>query len=137
MSTPIGFLGRGWHFPISLSGNGQITTAADADDVRQSILVILGTNKGERVMRPTFGCDLWRLVFHPLNTTTMSLAQHHVEEALTTWEPRIDQVTVVVSAERPLGRMLIEIDYRIRSSNTFYNLVYPFYLLEANEEAAL
>ena len=48
------------------------------------------------------------------------------------WEPRIDQVTVNVVADPPNGRLNIDIRYRIRSINTFYNLVYPFYLTEGN-----
>jgi phage baseplate assembly protein W len=130
-SASVRFLGRGWRFPVGLAADGTVETSAEAEDVRESIRIILGTNKGERVMRPDFGADLGRLVFEPLNTTTMSLARHYVEEALTVWEPRIDHVEVTVSADRPAGRLLIEIRYRIRSSNTFYNLVYPFYLLEA------
>lgn len=136
MSDPVRFLGRGWRFPVGLAGDGSVDTSAEADDVRESIRIILGTDKGERVMRPDFGADLNRLVFEPLNTTTMSLAKHYVEEALTRWEPRIDQVEVKVEADPPMGRLLIEIEYRIRSSNTFYNLVYPFYLLEAEVEAS-
>ena len=136
MGSSVGFLGRGWSFPIEVDTTGRFKAAEDAEDVRQAIRIILGTNRGERVMRPDFGADLGRLVFEPLNTTTMSLARHYVEEALTTWEPRIDSVEVRVSAERAIGRMLIEIDYRIRASNTFYNLVYPFYLLEAGPEGS-
>jgi hypothetical protein len=131
----VGFLGRGWRFPVGVAEDGAIGTVAEAEDVQQAIRIILGTNRGERVMRPDFGADLGRLVFEPLSTTTLSLAKHYVEEALTRWEPRIDQVEVAVRAERRLGRLLIEVAYRIRSSNTFYNLVYPFYLLEAGAEA--
>jgi len=129
------FLGRGWRFPVGVSADGTISTSAEAEDVRQSIRIILGTNKGERVMRPEFGANLGKLVFEPLNATTESLARHYVEEALTTWEPRIDQIEVTSEADRPMGRIVFDIGYRIRSSNTFYNLVYPFYLLEADPEA--
>ncbi len=60
----------------------------------------------------------------------MALARHHVEQALVRWEPRIDTVTVSVTAEAALGRLMIDIGYRVRSTNVFYNLVYPFYLME-------
>ena len=82
-------------------------------------------------MRPDFGAGLPGLVFEPINTTTMALAQHHVQQALITWEPRIDSIAVSVTADAPQGRLMIEVRYRIRATNTFYNLVYPFYLLEA------
>jgi phage baseplate assembly protein W len=126
------FLGRGWAFPVGLALDDEVAMVADADDIRQSIRIILETDPGERVMRPDFGAGLRRLLFEPITTNTLALVQHRVEEALTTWEPRIDVLDVVVSAdEAPSGRLLITIDYSIRATNTFYNLVYPFYLQEA------
>lgn len=127
------FLGRGWSFPLRAGANGEIAMAEGAEDIRQSIRIILGTNPGERVMRPGFGAGLQSLVFEPINTATLALAKHRVEQALITWEPRIDSITVKVSAEPELGRLLIDVTYRVRSTNTFYNLVYPFYLLEGEQ----
>src|SRR4030095_11151435 len=124
------FLGRGWAFPPNLDTTGEMATAIYEEDIRQAIRIILGTTPGERVMRPDFGAGLNALVFEPINTTTMTLTRHRVEEALIAWEPRIDQITVQVTAEAPLGRLMIDIRYRVRATNTFYNLVYPFYLLE-------
>lgn len=124
------FLGRGWAFPIAAEGGGEIGFAEAEDDIRQSIHLILGTSRGERVMRPDFGAGLRELVFAPLNTTTISLVRHRVEEALVIWEPRIDQIGVEVRTEPQLGRLSIDVRYRVRATNTFYNLVYPFYLLE-------
>ena len=124
------FLGQGWRFPAGLAKAGDIALAADVEDIQQAIQIILGTAQGERIMRPDFGAGLQALVFEPINTTTMALVRHRVEEALITWEPRIDQITVAVTADPPLGRLMIDIRYRVRTTNTFYNLVYPFYLLE-------
>ncbi len=125
------FLGRGWAFPIQPGPSGEVLMVEYEEDIRQSIRIILGTNPGERVMRPDFGAGLNALVFEPVNTTTMALVQHRVELALVTWEPRINVQSVQVSTspqERNL--LLIEINYQVRHTNTFYNLVYPFYLLE-------
>jgi phage baseplate assembly protein W len=124
------FLGRGWAFPVQPDGAGDVALAVYEEDIRQAILIILGTVPGERVMRPDFGAGLQALVFEPINTTTIALARHRVEEALITWEPRIDTVTVQVMADPPHGRLMIDIRYRVRTTNTFYNLVYPFYLQE-------
>jgi len=124
------FLGRGWAFPFQADDSGDVAMASDEDDIRQAIKIILGTAQGERVMRPDFGAGLQTLVFEPINTTTKALLRHRVEEALITWEPRIDNISVEVTDERQHGRLMIEIHYRIRATNTFYNLVYPFYLLE-------
>lgn len=127
------FLGKGWAFPVRPDETGEIATSAHEEDIRQAIHLILGTAQGERVMRPDFGAGLHTLAFEPLNTTTMALARHRVEEALITWEPRIDHITVQVKADPAQGRLLIDIRYRVRSTNTFYNLVYPFYLQEGKQ----
>lgn len=124
------FLGQGWSFPAGLNKTGDIALAADVEDIQQAITIILGTAQGERIMRPDFGAGLQALVFEPINTTTMALVRHRVEEALINWEPRIDRISVQVTADPPQGRLMIEIGYRVRTTNTFYNLVYPFYLLE-------
>jgi phage baseplate assembly protein W len=125
------FLGRGWAFPLQLTPAGKVEMAAYEEDIRQAIYVILSTNPGERVMRPDFGAGLRALVFEPLNTTTMELARRRVEQALILWEPRIDVHQVKVSIH-PQQRncLLIEVNYLVRTTNLFYNLVYPFYLME-------
>jgi phage baseplate assembly protein W len=126
------FLGRGWAFPVGVDVDGDVAMVADAEDIQQSIRLILETDPGERVMRPDYGAGLRRLLFEPITTNTLAMVQHRVQDALVQWEPRIDVVDVVVSAdEAALGRLLIRIDYQIRATNTFYNLVYPFYLQEA------
>jgi phage baseplate assembly protein W len=125
------FLGRGWAYTIGFDQQGAVALAEYEEDVREGILIVLGTNHGERVMRPDFGAGLRDFLFEPISTTTMALLQHRVEEALITWEPRIDSITVSVESPTPeLGRVDIEITYRVRLTNTFYNLVYPFYVEE-------
>ena len=125
------FLGVGWAFPIQADpATDDVALAVYEEDIRQAIRLILETDPGERVMRPDFGAGLQALVFEPMNTTTLALARHRVEQALVTWEPRIDSLTIQVATEPPRGRLMIEISYRVRLTNTFYNLVYPFYLRE-------
>ena len=133
MSDPIvrAFLGVGWAFPLATDATGDVDLARYEEDIRQAVQIILGTAQGERVMRPDFGAGLHRLVFEPMSQTTIALVRHTVEEALITWEPRIDSITVGVRADPPRGQLLIDIGYRVRATNTFYNLVYPFYLTEA------
>lgn len=124
------FLGRGWAFPFALDTTGEVGLVELEEDIRQSVLIILQTRPGERAMRPDFGAGLHALAFEPISAATKALVRHRVEEALIAWEPRIDEITVDVSAEPALGRLNIEVRYRVRSTNTFYNLVYPFYLME-------
>jgi len=130
-TRPPSFLGRGWAFPVIAPGPDDVAMAEDAEDVRQAILIILRTAKGERVMRPDFGCGLQRLVFQPISAALKTLARKEVEEALVVWEPRIDVKSVTVTEDpRARGTLLIDIRYVVRATNTFYNLVYPFFLTE-------
>jgi phage baseplate assembly protein W len=125
------FLGRGWAFPPRLDGSGDVALVAARTDIEQSIRIILETAPGERVMRPDFGVGLRQMVFAPLSAATLSVVQFRVEQALVTWEARIDVQQVNVQTDPGFhGVLLIEVRYRIRETNTFYNFVYPFYLTE-------
>ena len=128
-SAPAPFLGAGLAFPLALDENGQFQLNQLDAHVRQSIQLILGTGRGERVMRPDFGAGLTDLVFAPASAATLALVQHEVREALVRYEPRIDILALDVTAdpETP-GRLVIEVDYRVRRTDTRLNLVYPFYL---------
>jgi len=133
---PKDFLGRGWSFPVELHG-GKLEYASEEAKIEQSILIILGTAQGERVMRPDFGSRLRELVFAPPNSATRALAAKHVTDALVRWEPRIDVLTVRVEPRGALDGVLdITVEYRVRATNSQFNLVYPFYLREGRVEAA-
>jgi uncharacterized protein len=125
----IDFLGVGWTSPIQLDRNGQIKVARYEDTVRQSIWMILSTAKGERVMRPDFGCGIHDKVFLPNNLGTVGQIVSDVRDALVEWEPRIDvlNVDVIPDPNQP-NVILIQVDYQIRTTNNIFNLVYPFYL---------
>jgi hypothetical protein len=126
-----GFLGIGWGFPPKPGADGTSAIAAYDEDIRQAIRIILGTNPGERVMRPDFGAGLDTFVFEPVNSTTMALVKTRVEEALIDWEPRIDVEGVQVTADHvDRYKLLIDVRYRVRATNSPHNLVYPFYLQE-------
>lgn len=123
------FLGRGWGFPIDVGSDELVPYVAEEDKIQQSALVILGTARGERVMRPDFGSRLHELVFAPMNAATKSLVSRYATDALVQWEPRID-VLGVTSEEDPgtRGTLLVNVEYRVRATNSIFNLVYPFYL---------
>ncbi len=125
------FLGVGWAFPPQLEVDGTQAMVAYEEDIRQAIRIIMGTNPGERMMRPDFGAGLNTFVFEPVNTTTMALVKTRVQEALIDWEPRIDVEDVKVTTDpSERNKLLIEVIYRVRATNTLHNLVYPFYLQE-------
>ncbi|WP_194814240.1 GPW/gp25 family protein [Nocardia sp. XZ_19_385] len=119
--------GRGiaWPFRLGLAG---IAESAGTDRIEESIRVILGTQHGERVMRPRFGCNLSSLVFAPNNAATANLARFYVEDALSTWEPRIELTDIAVENDNQGGRLVITISYRLRATKGLRTFVYPFAL---------
>ena len=128
---PKAFLGRGWEYRVHQDAAGSdVALVEHEEDVRQAVRIILETGR-ERVMRSDFGAGLEDFLFEPLNTTTCALVRQRVEQALIVWEPRIrvELVEVLVPADYG-NRLDIRIEYRVRATNTFYNLVYPFYLRE-------
>ena len=126
------FLGRGWAMPVALDPRtGLVATVAYEEDIRQSILIILETAPGERVMRPNFGCGIHELVFAAMDSTTLQRVRSTVEEALRRCEARIEVLNVNVDeAATSEGKLLVEIEYRVRKTNQLCNLVFPFYFRE-------
>jgi hypothetical protein len=123
-------LGRGLAFPLRVGVTG-LAESTGVVRVEESIRIILGTQYGERVMRPQFGANLKSLVFAPNNATTASLASYYVNDALARWEPRIDLVDVLVTNDLAESMLVIEIRYRLRATAQEYLLVYPFLLERA------
>jgi len=122
------FLGTGWYFPFYISNQG-LDLAEGVTDIGQAILLILGTAPGERVMRPTFGCSIYELVFAPANAVTATLAEGYITDALQRWEPRITDIDVESSYDTTNPSLLrLKISYIVRTSNVEENLVYPFFL---------
>ncbi|WIV66073.1 GPW/gp25 family protein [Natrialbaceae archaeon AArc-T1-2] len=122
------FLGRGWAFPVATT-SGDVDLASGERTIEESIRVIIGTAKGERIMRPDFGCRIHEYVFETIDTSTKSLIETAVEDALVEWEPRIDVENVTVSTDRlSTGELMISVDYTVRDTNNEHNLVYPFYV---------
>lgn len=123
------FLGRGWAFPVETDSGGRVRLVGGATDVEQSIRLILSTTPGERVMRPAFGCAIQRYAFATVDTTTLTLIEDAVRDALVRWEPRIEVLDVDAELTDPaVGELSIDVDYRVRQTNSEHNLVYPFYL---------
>ena len=125
------FLGSGWKFPIGLNDNGNFQLVSEEEDIKEAILIILNTSKGERVMRPEFGCGIHEHVFSVINNSNLKLIEEEVEKALILFEPRIiiDSLNVTVD-ENEGSKLLIHLEYSVKSSNSRHNLVYPFYLTE-------
>lgn len=134
MSKP--FLGVGWSFPLEVvrageqdnAKAGELRVAEYEESVRQSIWLILGTSKGERVMRPDFGCGIYDLVFETNSASSAGRIEEEVRNALLFFEPRIDVLEVRVENGAGGEVLMISIDYQVRATDNMFNLVYPFYL---------
>ena len=126
------FLGTGCNFPPKTDGaTGRIAMSSEEENIRQSVLIILTTRRGERAMMPDFGCDLHDFVFELPDSTALTMARSEIVRALTRWEPRIIDVAVGADCtEINLGKVVFTISYTVRSTNNPNNLVFPYFLYE-------
>ena len=127
-------LGAGIAFPLQVDRRGGLALARDETDIDQAIELILGTAPGERPMRPEFGCGVHDFVFDTIDAGTVARMETEIRGALDRWEPRVEVSDVRFDLEgADTGRLLIQIDYRVRATNHMRNLVYPFYVIPAEE----
>ena len=129
------FLGTGWAFPVRVDAHGRIAVARQERDIEEAMRIILLTPKGQRVMRPEFGCQIHDLIFAPNDATSAGLACYYVEEALGMWEPRIRVLEVNARPDpNDAGRMLVDIQYEIKATHDKRSLVFPFYRIPGEPE---
>ena len=135
MRSKIPFLGTGWSFPPEFKiDQKEIKMISDEEDIESSLHILLSTRLGERVMLPDYGCNLDELLFEGLNRTLITYVSDLIETAILYHEPRIEVISIDISETDPLeGKLIIEIDYRIRVTNTRRNMVFPFYKEEGTD----
>ena len=122
------FLGVGWTFPVGVDARGRVSVSRHERDIEEAIHMILLTPKGQRVMRPEFGCQIHELLFASNDATTAGLASYYVEDALAIWEPRIRLLQVTATPDpQNVGRLLVTIEYEIKATHDRRSLVFPFY----------
>ena len=128
------FVGTGLAFPLRVDRRGAIALVQGDDDVREAIQIVLGTTPGERPMRPEFGCGIHDFVFESIDPYTVGRLEREVRIALDRWEPRIEVLDIALDTDGAgRGELLIDITYAIRATNAVHNLVYPFYVIHAEE----
>jgi phage baseplate assembly protein W len=134
-SSSATYLGTGWDFPpVFLEKKGEVKLISAIEDIEKSLQTIVTTRRGERVMRPLFGCDLTDKIFENLNATQINIMKNRVEEAIILFEPRIDVIKIALDTQNILeGKFLIKVEYIIRATNTRRNIVFPYYLTEATD----
>ena|SRR5436305_1329330 len=129
-------IGSGLAFPLRADQRGALALTRGVEDIEQAMGLILGTAPGERPMRPEFGCAVHDVVFDTVDAAIVGRIHTAVHEALERWEPRIEVVDLEVErSEADDGALLVAITYRVRATSTRHNLVYPFYVIPAEEFA--
>ena len=130
------FLGTGWGFPPSFSKTAEpLGMLSNEMDIQSSLEILLSTRQGERVMRQDYGCNLDELVFEPLTTTFKTYIKDLIATAILYYEPRIDVNKIELDNTGELdGRILISIEYTVRSTNSRFNFVFPFYKTEGTDK---
>lgn len=138
MTVDKSFLGVGWSFPPEFSLESRtIEMVREEVDINQSLEILLQTSLGERVMQPTYGCNLLDYQFEPVNSNLFAFLRSLIERAILYHEPRIVLEDITITEANSIdifeGKLTINIDYRIIETNSRFNYVYDFYLKEANQ----
>ncbi|MOA14961.1 Lysozyme [compost metagenome] len=135
METKRSFLGTGWGFPPQFDKTlSAVNMISDVEDINSSLGILLSTRQGERVMQPTYGCNLDELVFEPLTTTFKTYIKDLIATAILYYEPRIDVNRIELDDSEELqGKIIITVEYTVRSTNSRFNFVYPYYKTEGTE----
>src|SRR6266496_1605290 len=128
--TDVDLIGQGWKFPIMVNAKGQLDYSFGPERIQDAIWIVLSTSIGERLMLPDFGAGIHDYVFQSNSDVVRTQLRSAISEALLKWEPRIDLLDVIVQEGTQASQVLISIDYRLRSTNELFNLVYPLYLQE-------
>lgn len=133
------FLGTGWSFPPEFDRHeGAVRMTSDEDDIRASLEILFGTTQGERFLTPKYGLDVHDLLFEPTSTTMRAFLRDRARAAILLYEPRIELLSLEVDTPDPNGGgLLISIEYAVRSTNSRYNLVFPFYDHDSSEVRAM
>ena len=127
-------IGSGFSFPMQIDALGGVAVTSDDENIRQSMMCIIGTAPGERIMHKTYGCAIHDILFEPNTAVTAAKIEYEVKRSLIEFEPRIGDIEVVAKPDdAELSRMNVTISYTIRKTNTKANLVYPFYLRKEGE----
>lgn len=139
----VDFLGKGLRFPFAFqrrSGGAQVSTITSMDHahIHESILQILGTRPGERLMNPEFGAHVRDLTFELNDSVLRGLLRHYIVDAIERWEKRV-YVTDVSFDESPeavdVNTLPVRISYRVIDTQVEGNLVWPFCREEMTESS--
>jgi len=134
-NAPTSFLGTGWSFPPEFPrGSGEVVMTADEEDIEASLRILFGTAPGERFLQPRYGLDLREIQFEPMSTTLRTFLEDRVKTAILVHEPRVRVLALTIDSPDPgAGTLAVAVDYEVRTTNSRFNLVFPFYRTDGNE----
>ena len=128
------FLGRGWAFPVTFSkGGNEITMIEAEEDIKNSLEILMATVVGERVMQPGYGCNLDKMIFESITTTFSTYITEQIRTAILYNEPRVQLDSVDYTEDNLNGKIDITVNYTVISTNTRYNIVFPFFIEEGTD----
>ncbi|TND09741.1 MAG: phage baseplate assembly protein W [Bacteroidetes bacterium] len=132
------FLGTGWSFPPQFSDiSGDVIQVSDLEDIRQSLVILLSTSLGERIMQPAYGCNLRDYMFESMNTTLITYLKSLIYDAILFYEARITVNKLEIDTSSYLeGILNISIDFTVKSYNSRYSIVFPYYINESSIKTA-
>lgn len=133
-SDSLPFIGKGWSFPPAFNKTLNTLDYREGNsDIVESLHILLTTLPGERIYDPAYGCDLTPLLFEPFTMTLKTKLNERIKEAITLYEPRIEFESASFDLSVEEGIMYISVMYLIKSTNSRFNMVFPFYLKEGTE----
>lgn len=123
-------IGSGWSFPPTFDkANAEVVMTAGVEDIERSLEIIFTTSLGERIMNPAFGCNLDEMVFEAMNSGRLAYIENLLRTAILYHEPRIDAETIALNPDQVEGLLWVQVEYTVRTTNSRFNFVYPFYLI--------
>jgi phage baseplate assembly protein W len=133
--TYTSFLGTGWSFPPEfVRESGEVLMTSDEEDIAASLKILLGTALGERLFNPKYGLDMHEMLFEPMSTTMTTFLKDLTKNAILIYEPRIDLLSIELDTSAQLeGKVAVILEYAVKTTNSRFNLVYPFYTTGGSE----
>lgn len=129
------FLGNGMKFPPQINkATGRFEMSFGEQSVKESVYLILMTQKGERWLRPGFGSEIMTYTFLDVNNTMLNIIRSDIKSCIVQNEPRVSNVDVFLDAQSKPGYLIIDVEYTVSASNARDNLVFPFFLNNGQNE---
>ncbi len=122
--------GTGWSFPVSfksLAAGPKMTSSEEL--IEQSISLTLNTLLGERAIHNKFGSRLSNFNFDSVDVAVLADLKEEIANAVLLNEPRVNLKEINFdNSDVYNGLLKIELEYKVRLTNSLWNMVFPYYL---------